>query len=549
MGTLSYLGVCHLMKGTYVLALNYYLQALKLAETMGDSLRIGGAYRGVADTYANMNKTDTALICYDRSIRYLESVPDGRKEYSIAQNNKANTLRKAGRYGEALEIHKRNMPRLKETRGLAASAHEEIGICYTYLGEYPEAERNLLEALQLAEEVPDDVRLRIHINYSLSRLYYLWKGRRSEAKRLGREAFRASKNGNYDNVLLPVSELLYKMYKEEGKTDSALYFHEVFMEVKDKNYVLEQDKAELAVRMEYENSIVREQNLRQSERIKLQERLQYMMMTFLVVLSGLLILLFGSRKKITRQRKMIQQQNEELAGFNRRLEQRVIEKTGKLDEANKNLVRLNNELVESIVKGQTIERKRVAAELHDNLGSQLVAVKWLYSNLEHEAAEPEFTRKYEQIRDLLDETYKTVRDISHNMLPEEFEKSGLTGAVPRLFANVNGSGKIKFSFDFSSYTGLERKKEFEIYHILMELTTNTLKHSRGEEVLLAVESTGPSKALIRYHDDTPGDPYAENRWGKGMKNIEERVLLIRGKISLKKTIINGKEYNSFIIKV
>lgn len=548
-GTLSYLGVCHMMKGTYVLALNYYLQALKLAETMGDSLRVGGAYRGVADTYANMNKTDTALICYDRSIRYLKNIPDGRKEYAIVQNNKANTLRKAGRYVEALEIYKRNMPRLKEIRALAASAHEGIGVCYTYLGQYPEAEKNLLESLQLSEEVPGDVRLRIDIYYSLSRLYFLWKEKIPEAKRLGREAFMTSKSGNYDNVLLPVSELLYKMYKEEGKPDSALYFHEVFMEVKDKNYALEQDKAELAVRMEYENSIVREQNLRQSERIKLQERLQYMMMTFVLILFGLLILLFGSRRKITRQRKMIQQQNEELAGFNRRLEQRVIEKTGKLDEANKNLVRLNNELVESIVKGQTIERKRVAAELHDNLGSQLVAVKWLYSNLEHETSEPEFTKKYEQIRDLLDETYKTVRDISHNMLPEEFEKNGLTGAVTRLFLNVNGSGKIKFASDFSSYTGLERKKEFEIYHILMELTTNTLKHSRGEEVLLVAESTGPSEVLIRYHDDTPGSPYTESRWGKGMKNIEERVLLIRGKISLEKTIINGKEYNSFIIKV
>lgn len=548
--TLSYLGVCHVMKGTYPLALNYYFQSLVLAETLGDSLRVGGAYRGIADCYSNMRKTDTALVFYDRSIAYLLGLPRGLKDYSMALNNKANNLRRAGRYREALKIYEENMPRLVKTlsqQGLA-SAYEETGICYTYLKEYPAAESYLLKALELSGEVPNDQKLKVHIYCSLAELYFLWGERVDDAKKFGLQAYEISGKNNFDHVLLSSSELLYKIYKEESNLPRALHFHEVFMKVKDKNYVIEQQKAELAVRMEYENSIVREQNLRQSERIKLQERLQYMMLIFLLILSVLLILLYRGRKRITYQRRMIQQQNDELADFNRRLEQRVVEKTRELDEANKDLVRLNNELVESIVKGQTIERKRVAAELHDNLGSQLVAIKWLYSNMEYETDRPEFIRKYEQIRDLIDGTYNAVREISHNMLPEEFEKNGLAGAAARLFANVNGSGKIKFDYDFSSYTGLERKKEFEIYHILMELTTNTLKHSKGEEVLLVVESLA-SRTKIQYHDDTPGSPYTENRLGKGLKNIEERALLIRGKITLKKTVINGKEYNSFIITV
>lgn len=555
---LSYLGVCHAMKGTSPLALNYYFQSLKLAEALGDSLRMGGSYRGIADSYSKMLKTDTALVFYDQAIDYLKGLPQGLTDYSIALNNKANNLVRAGRYREALEIYERNMVPIEKAlskQGLA-SAYEEVGVCYTYLKEYPEAERNLLRSLQLAGEVPGDPKLKLQIYCSLANLYHLWKKKTTEAKRFGLQAFETSRKNNFDNLLSTASEILYNIYKEEAKPDSALYFHEIFTEVKDKNYKIEQEKAELAVRMEYENSIVREQNLRQSERIKLQERLQYMMLTFLLVLSVLLILLSRSRREIKRQQKMIQQQNDELADFNRELERRVVEKTEKLDLANKDLVRLNedlvrlnNELVESIVKGQTIERKRVAAELHDNLGSQLVAIKWLYSTMEHETDPTEFNRKYAQIRDLIAETYDTVRDISHNMLPEEFEKNGLTGAVTRLFINVNGSGKIKFQSDFSSYTGLERKKEFEIYQILMELTTNTLKHSKGKEVLLVVESTGESKARIEYHDDTPGSPYTENRLGKGLKSIEERVLLIRGKITLTKTVIDEKEYNSFMITV
>lgn len=548
---LSYLGVCHAMKGTYPLALNYYFQSLKLAEELGDSLRVGGAYRGIADSYSKMLKTDTALAFYDKAIDYLKELPRGLTDYSVALNNKANNLARTGRYREALEIYESNMIPIEKAlskQGLA-SAYEEIGVCYTYLKEYPEAERNLLRSLQLAGEVPGDPKLRLQIYCSLANLYHLWKKKTTDAKRFGLLAFEISRKNNFDNILSTASEILYTIYKEEAMPDSALYFHEIFKEVKDKNYKIEQEKAELAVRMEYENSIVREQNLRQSERIKLQERLQYTMLAFLLILSVLLILLSRSRREIKRQQKMIQQQNDELADFNQELERRVVEKTEKLDLANKDLVRLNDELVESIVKGQTIERKRVAAELHDNLGSQLVAIKWLYSTMEHETDPSEFNRKYAQIRDLISQTYNTVRDISHNMLPEEFEKNGLTGALTRLFINVNSSGKIKFQCDFSSYTGLERKKEFEIYHILMELTTNTLKHSKGKEVLLIVKSIGPSNARIQYHDDTPGSPYTENRLGKGLKSIEERVLLIRGKITLTKTVIHEKEYNSFIITV
>lgn len=549
--TLSYLGVCHIMKGTYPLALNYYLQSLLLAEALGDSLRVGGAYRGIADCYSIMLKTDTALVFYDRSIAYLQPIARGLKEYSMALNNKANNLRRAGRYREALEIYEQNMDRVLQIsshHGLA-NAYEEMGICYTYLKEYSTAESFLLKALEFSEEVRNDQNLRVHIYNSLAQMYFLWGERTAEAKQFGLQAFEISQKNNFDHFLLSSSELLYKIYKAEKNISRALYFHEIFMRVKNKNYAIEQQKAELAVRMEYENSMVREQNLRQSERIKLQERLQYMMLIFLLILSVLLILLYRGRKRINHQRSMIQRQNDELADFNRRLEHRVAEKTRKLDLANQDLVHLNNELVESIVKGQTLERRRVAAELHDNLGSQLVAIKWLYSNMEYETNRSEFTRKYEQIRDLIDGAYQTVREISHNMLPEEFEKNGLAGAAARLFANVNGSGRVKFGYDFSAYTGLERKKEFEIYHILMELTTNTLKHSKGEEVILVVESLTSSGTIIQYHDDTPGSPYAENRLGKGLKNIEERVLLIRGKITLKKTIIDRKEYNSFIITI
>lgn len=548
---LSYLGVCHVMKGTHPLALNYYLQSLAVARALGDSLRVGGAYRGIADSYSRLNKPETAVLYYDKAIRYLKEQPGAFKEYAIALNNKANNLRRAGRYREALEIYENNRARLEQAlpeQGVA-NAYEEIGICYTYLKEYPEAEKYLLKSLELAGTSPDDLKLLVTIYYSLADLYFRWDGKTEAAKRYGLQAFELSRKNNFDTVLLSASELIYKMYKAEGNREKALYFHEVFMEVKDKNYKIEQEKAEQAVRMEYENSIVKEQNLRQSERIQLQERLQYMLVGFLLVLSLLFVLLYRSRKKISRQQQMIQEKNEELAGFNRKLEQRVIEKTRELDAVNRDLVRLNNELVESIVKGQTIERKRVAAELHDNLGSQLVALKWLYGNLESETDRAEFDRKYGQIRELIDRSYRAVREISHNMLPEEFEENGLAGATVRLLDNVNGSGKIKFRADFSSYNGLERKKEFEIYHILMELTTNTLKHSRGHEVLLVAESTGASEACIQYHEDTPGNPYIENREGKGMKNIEDRALLIRAKISLRKTVINGKEFNSFILTV
>ncbi len=125
----------------------------------------------------------------------------------------------------------------------------------------------------------------------------------------------------------------------------------------------------------------------------------------------------------------------------------------KLKTKNEQLVEKNQEIEEALFRGQTLERKRVAAELHDNLSTKISGIR-----LRFETFQPEFkTEKqklmYESSVNALAEVYTDVRLISHNLLPAELENRGLSVALQNLIKELNSFDKTKFSLNISDEIG------------------------------------------------------------------------------------------------
>ncbi|MBA4850496.1 sensor histidine kinase [Emticicia sp. BO119] len=191
------------------------------------------------------------------------------------------------------------------------------------------------------------------------------------------------------------------------------------------------------------------------------------------------------------------------------------------------LMQENTKLQAALLQGQTTERKRVAADLHDNLGSTMSSLKWAMEAINIKNLLPEEQRVYSNLKEMLESAYNEVRLLSHNLLPEEFEKQGLQEALRSFIRKLNANTKISFSLDIATNVGkLDKKTEFELYTICLELVNNILKHSQATEAKIAL--TKDTNQLSLQVIDNGVGKFENNSEGKGLKNIEARIKGLSG---------------------
>lgn len=199
---------------------------------------------------------------------------------------------------------------------------------------------------------------------------------------------------------------------------------------------------------------------------------------------------------------------------------------------NQKLKAKNREIEAALLKGQTIERKRVATELHDNLSAKISGVKWRL-----EAIQPDFKiekqRKiYESSVNALSEIYTDVRLISHNLLPIELETKGLAVAIENLVTELNSLEKTKFSLKTSENVGrFNNRIEYELFSIVLELSNNILKHSGATDALISLQSTD-NQLILLVKDNGKGFDSTQNHSGIGIKNLHSRIEVLHGYLKI-----------------
>ena len=108
-----------------------------------------------------------------------------------------------------------------------------------------------------------------------------------------------------------------------------------------------------------------------------------------------------------------------------------------LKAKNEELKAKNDEISGAMFKGQTNERKRVASELHDNLNTKIVALKWRFEALDISKYSAQDQKVLSDFIKVLDDIYMDVRLIAHNLLPVELETQGLVIALQKLLNNIS----------------------------------------------------------------------------------------------------------------
>ncbi|MEW6160118.1 MAG: two-component regulator propeller domain-containing protein [Verrucomicrobiota bacterium] len=190
-----------------------------------------------------------------------------------------------------------------------------------------------------------------------------------------------------------------------------------------------------------------------------------------------------------------------------------------------------------LIQSQEQERKRIAAELHDSLGQNLLIIKnRAIMGLNHSAPPQNAPQQLEEISRVASQTLDEVREISHNLRPYQLDRLGLTKALHALVTKVAHSTHLNIKTDIDPIDRL-LPAEFEInlYRVVQESLNNLVKHSQAKSARLSIRRS-KTKLWLTIEDDGRGFDSSEAHAsrqdaGFGLSGTAERIRILRGRIS------------------
>ncbi len=193
------------------------------------------------------------------------------------------------------------------------------------------------------------------------------------------------------------------------------------------------------------------------------------------------------------------------------------------------------ELFNAIAATQEQERKRIAQDIHDSLGSVLSAAKLKLTEVRE--LRPEFgtDEKFITGINLLDEASAELRNISHNIMPATLSKLGLVPALKNLSEKISSNKGLQVSFSAHEFDSrLDEQTEISIYRIILELINNIVKHASASHANVQLVKH-PDHINITVEDDGKGFDYPktlQEKKGIGLGNIQSRVEYLKGTIDV-----------------
>jgi signal transduction histidine kinase len=185
------------------------------------------------------------------------------------------------------------------------------------------------------------------------------------------------------------------------------------------------------------------------------------------------------------------------------------------------------QLLNSSLKGQELERRRMADDLHDDIGTLLSAAKMNISQAIRLPNQNEEARQMiNQSHELLEEAIKNVRSLTRELKPSTLDNFGLAAALDELVMKVD-SPAVEVSFNFEGKSErFERNTEISIFRIAKELIHNALKHANATHIDASLSKQANRLYLI-VRDNGQGFDYDRIKLydhdGFGLKNIESRL--------------------------
>ena len=195
------------------------------------------------------------------------------------------------------------------------------------------------------------------------------------------------------------------------------------------------------------------------------------------------------------------------------------------------ILKVQQELSSKVIETLEEERRRIAQDLHDDVGATLATAKGFLSTLTKKSEMNANTQHLLKSQELLDKASEDLRAISHNLMPKSFSKLGICRALEETIRKVSIRDAIDFNFiSIGKEKRMDQKVEMQLFRIATELINTILKHANATEATLQ---------LVYHHDylnliveDNGRELEETDRKRSGFRNLQSRVALLNANIEI-----------------
>lgn len=193
---------------------------------------------------------------------------------------------------------------------------------------------------------------------------------------------------------------------------------------------------------------------------------------------------------------------------------------------------------EAILEAEDRERLRIARDLHDGIGQMLAAARMALGNF---LAKKKLENQHIQNSlDLLEESIKEIREISHNMMPGALTKLGLSTALKQFVNKINALGVLQIELQIIGVKErLSEKIETMLYRVVQEILSNIIRHAEATKVSIELVKHENELVLVVEDNGKGFDGKAPENNGIGIKNIATRVEYLNGSVNFDSAIGRG----------
>lgn len=229
-------------------------------------------------------------------------------------------------------------------------------------------------------------------------------------------------------------------------------------------------------------------------------------LVILLLISSILFLTIRNQKKLNKQ-----------ISINHHQELQRLEQQRKYDAS------------QAVLIGEENERKRIAQDLHDSVGSMLAGIRMKLAIDE---------KRDSKVIEEIDKSLAEVRRISRNIMPETLENRGLKEALQELCQSMNNQ-HTHFHFEsFELSHKIPYNIQISLYRICQEAISNIIKYAHATEVIIQLSQNNNTLQLV-IEDDGIGFDLKNTSTGLGIKNMENRMHLHQGSFSIYSAINEG----------
>ncbi|NMH89023.1 tetratricopeptide repeat-containing sensor histidine kinase [Flavivirga algicola] len=472
-------------------------KGLKIAEQEHYTSAITSTLMNLASNAQIQNKKNEALALYDRVIK-IASINKFYKEKLMAEMNVGSILVNAKKYDTAEMIYTSALVNSIELGYLdqQLNIYENLKTIALNQSDYKKAYffsskyftvKDSIGQLQKNEEI-NELEVKYQTLQKEKEISLL------QAEKVNRDLEFANQREAFQNL-----ELQRKIEKKESEND-LLFIQNATEKTINENNLLKKNQ-----------EIKEAQFLIQQAETQRQRSIKNMVLySFLIFLIPMIGLLYTYYLKLKAQNELNTKQEE--------VNEQKIASILKDQEL---------KLVKASIKGQNSERARIAQELHDSIGGNLAGIKLRLNNLDNSS-------NFDSINLQIDDTYRQVRDLSHNLIPKKFRENNFCNVLREYLNNTLEGSSISSNMDaypVEEIDLLDERLQAEIFKIIQELITNTIKHAKASIIDIQINLIDNVLGVI-FEDNGIGFDIKKQTNGIGFKNMKNRLKKISGVLNI-----------------